>query len=49
MSSILQRFKPEITLEYSLIDRMRIRGHIMTKDEPATSNAYAETRKFPCH
>jgi hypothetical protein len=29
MSSILQRFKPEITLEYSLIDRMRIRGHIM--------------------
>jgi hypothetical protein len=27
--SILQRFKPEITLEYSLIDRMRIRGHIM--------------------
>lgn len=30
MSSIADRFRPEISLEYSLIDRMRVRGHVMT-------------------
>jgi hypothetical protein len=29
MASIADRFADDITLEYSLIDRMRIRGHIM--------------------
>jgi hypothetical protein len=29
MSSIAERFASNITLEYSLIDRMRVRGHVM--------------------
>lgn len=28
MASLLDRFAPEISMEYSLIDRMRVRGHI---------------------
>jgi hypothetical protein len=29
MSSLAERFAADITLEYSLIDRMRVRGHLM--------------------
>jgi len=29
MTSLADRFADAITLEYSLIDRMRVRGHVM--------------------
>ena len=42
MTSLADRFAADITLEYSLIDRMRVRGHVMKLQNVGMLGAFFE-------
>ena len=52
--SLAERFADDISLEYSLIDRMRVRGHLLTLQTITMLRTYFQQVRHvnwiePCH